>query len=83
MAHSVLVLRGFDGISFSPLEIIYQKITNSLSITPPFVRKLHVIQRYSLAAIFLHPTSTTGLQLSFFDLPNARPVATPSWFLVH
>ena len=39
------------------------------------------VQLYLLATIFLHPTSATGLQLSFFDLPNARPVATPSWFL--
>ena len=38
------------------------------------------IQLNLLAAIFLLPTSTTGLQLTFFDLPNARPVATPSPF---
>ena len=78
---SVSVLTGFDCMSFSPLGILEQKITNSLSITPLFVRELHVIQLYLLATIFLHPTSTTGLQLSFFDLPNARPVATPSRFL--
>ena len=50
----------------------------------PFCEELTcntTVQLYLLAAIFLLPTSTTGLQLTFFDLLNARPVATPSWFL--